>query len=110
MSHRRFARLCRSANFIRNGERLVGAVEEFDGHEDHFLVAEIFQVVDLVPAGAIGFMAGLARLVGLFDSGAIMDVLAAAPAGHRGPEIIKHMPVEPDSLAGSEPDSQVVDL
>ena len=43
--------LRRGADLIGNGERLVGAVEEFDGHEDHFLVAEIFEVVDLVLAG-----------------------------------------------------------
>ena len=72
--------LRRGAHLVRNGERLIGAVEELDGHEDHLLVAEIFEVVDLVLAGAIGLVAGLAGLVAVFDGGAVMDVLAAAAA------------------------------
>src|SRR5580693_9742102 len=87
----RFARasLRRGADLIGNGKRLVGAVEELDGHEDHLLVAEIFQVVDLVLAGAVGLVAGLARLIAVFDRGAVVDMLAAAPAGDRGPEIVE---------------------
>src|ERR1700684_4466453 len=53
------ATLGRGAHLIRNGERLVGAVEEFDGHKDHLLVAEIFEVVDLVLTQVIGLVAGL---------------------------------------------------
>ena len=40
--------------------RLVGAVEEFDGHEDHVLVADIFQIVHLELAGGIALVARLA--------------------------------------------------
>src|SRR5580658_590378 len=77
---RQFVALGRGAHPVRNGEWLIGAVEEFDGHEDHLLVAEIFQVVDLILAGAVGFVAGLAGPVGVFDGGAVVDMLAAASA------------------------------
>jgi len=69
-----------------------------------FPVAEIFQVVDLVLAGFVGLVAGFARLIGVFDGGAVMDVLAAAAPGHRGPEVIEHVAMKADPLARSEPD------
>src|SRR5271166_5845211 len=96
--------LCRGAHSIRNGKRLIGAVEEFDGHEDHLLVAEIFQVMDLELARSIGLVPGLARLIGIFDGGAVMDMLTAAAAADRGPEIIEHMAMKADPLAGREAD------
>src|SRR5262249_53467371 len=86
------------------GHGLVGAVEELDGHEDHLLVAEILEVVYLELAGPVGLVARLARLVGVFHRGAVMHVLAAAPAGDRGPEIVEHVAVEADALAGRQPD------
>src|SRR5712691_11044538 len=43
---------------FRQRHRLVGALQELDGHEDHVLVAEIFEVVDLELAGPIGFVPG----------------------------------------------------
>src|SRR5277367_2410608 len=49
-------------------------------------------------------MAGFARLIAIFDRGAVVDVLAAAPTGNRGPEIIEHVAVETNALAWSEPD------
>ena len=76
----RHAKLLRSgAHGFRDGERLVGAVEEFDGHEDHLLVADIRQVVDLEPAGSVGLVPGLARLIAVFDGGAIMDCWRPRP-------------------------------
>src|SRR5437762_916762 len=83
-------------------QRLVGALQEFDGHEDHLLVAEILEVMDLELAGAIGLVPGLAGRVGIFDRGAVVHVLAPAAAGHGGPEIVEHVPVEADALAGLE--------
>src|SRR5580704_7100024 len=77
---RAFVRAClsRSADLVGDGERLIGAVDVLDGHEDHLLVAEIFQVMDLVLARTIGLVASFAWLIGVFDSGAVVDVLAAA--------------------------------
>src|SRR5262249_39065676 len=40
--------------------------------------------------------------VGVFDRSAVMHVLASSPAGDRGPEIIEHVTVEADALAGLE--------
>src|ERR1700691_2462881 len=80
--------LRRGAYRVRNGERLVGAVEEFDGHENHLLVAQVLEVVHLELAKAIGLVAGLAGRVAIFDGGAVMDMLASTAAGDRGPEII----------------------
>src|SRR6202050_3148691 len=107
-----FARAClsRGADLIGYGERPIGAVDVFDGHEDHLLVAEIFQVMDLVLARPIGLVAGLAGPVGIFDGGTVVDVLAAAPARDRGPEIVEHMAVEADPLARRQPDDPDPDL
>ncbi len=63
-------------------------------------VAEVFEVVDLVLAGPVGFVARLARRVGVFDRGAVHQMLTAAPAIDRGPEIVEHVAMEADPLAG----------
>src|SRR5262245_17261968 len=85
-------------------QRFVGALQELDGHEDHLLVAEIFEIVDLELAGSVGLVPRLARRVGVFDGGAVVHVLAPAAATHRGPEVIEHVAVEADALAGREAD------
>src|SRR3984957_3392830 len=92
------------AHPVRNGKRLISAVEEFDGHEDHLPVTEVFKVMNLVLPGAISLVAGLAGRVAVFDRRAVMDVLAPAATRHRGPEIIEHMAVETDPLARRKPD------
>src|SRR5262249_2889623 len=58
--------------------RLVGALQEFDGHEDHLLVAEIFEIVDLEFAGPVGLVPRVAGCGGVFGGGAGMDLLASA--------------------------------
>src|ERR1700758_4666864 len=82
----------------------VGALQELDGHEDHLLVAEILEIVDLELAGAVGLVPRLAGRVGIFDGGAVVHVLASAVARHRGPEIVEHVAVKADPLAGLEAD------
>src|SRR3974377_600687 len=57
------AALRRGAHFVGKGQRLVGAIEEFNGHEDHFFVAKVFKVMDLELTRSVGLMAGLARLI-----------------------------------------------
>jgi hypothetical protein len=71
--------------------------------EDHILIADIFEIVNLILAGPIGLVPGLAGLIGVFDRRAVMYMLASTSAVHRGPEIIEHVAVETDPLAGSEP-------
>src|SRR5262245_50561579 len=99
-------RLCRGlpTHAVGQGHRLVGALQEFDGHEDHVLVADVFQVVDLAFVEPIGLVPGLAGGVGVFDRRAVVHVLAAAPAGDRGPEVVEHVAVEADALARLEAD------
>ncbi len=55
--------------------------------------------MDLELARPVPLMPGLAGLIGLFDGAAVMDMLTATPAGHRGPKIIEHMAVKTDPLA-----------
>src|SRR5579883_175628 len=104
-------RLREGEAFLRGGacpfrywERLVRAVEEFNGHEDHFLVTKVFEIVDLVLPEAIALVPGFARLVGVFDRGAVLEVLAPTSAGYGGPEVIQHVAMKPQPLAGSKPD------
>src|SRR5262245_10558935 len=82
----------------------VGAVLELDGHENHFLVAAVLQVVHLELALAVALVACLTRLVGVFNGGAVVHVLEGATARNRGPEIVEHVAVEANALAGREPD------
>src|SRR5262245_35831216 len=53
---------------------------------------------------AVTLVPGLARLIGVLDGGAVLEVLPSAPGGDRRPEIIEHVAVESDTLAGFEPD------
>src|SRR5689334_13680669 len=98
------AALGRGADLVGKGHRLVDAIEEFDGHKDHLFVAKVLKVMDLELTRSVSFMAGLARLVRIFDGAAVVDVLATAPAGHRCPKIIEHMAVEADPLTRRQPD------
>src|SRR5665213_1020619 len=84
--------------------RLIGAVFELDGHEHDFMVAKICQIVHFELAGSVGLVAGFARLIGEFDDSAIMDILTGAAPANAGPEIIQHMAMKSDALAGGEPD------
>ena len=54
--------------------------------------------------GRVGLVARLARIIAVLDRGAVHQVLAAAAAVHRGPEIVQHVAMEADALAGLEPD------
>src|SRR5262249_31823385 len=82
----------------------VGALQKLDGHEHHLFVAEIFQIMHLELPRPIALVPGLARSVGVFDRGAVTQVLAAAPAADRRPEIIEHMAVKSNPLAPFEAD------
>src|SRR5438067_1285879 len=84
--------------------RLVGAILELDGHENHFAIAKVFQIVHLEFTFAVTLVPRFAWLIGVFDSCPVMDMLTAASAGHRGPEIIEHVPVEADALTGRKTD------
>jgi hypothetical protein len=64
------------------GHWFVRAVFELDGHENHFAVAEIFQIVNLEFVFSVALVPRFAGLVGVFDRSAIMHMLAAAPAGY----------------------------
>src|SRR5262245_17992141 len=64
---RRRLRGGRHAHVVRHRHRLVGAVEELDGHEHHLPVAEVLQVVHLELARPVGLVPRLARLIGVFD-------------------------------------------
>src|SRR4029077_15154091 len=88
----------------RQGHRPVGAVLELDGHKNHLAVAEIFQIVNLELVFAVALVPRLAWLIGIFDSCAVMHMLASTAAGHRGPEIVEHVAVKSNALAGSETD------
>src|SRR5262249_57143798 len=65
------------AHAFRQRHWLVGALQEFDGHEDHLLVAEILEIVDLELAGPISLVPRLAGRVGGLDRSAVMHVLAS---------------------------------
>ena len=89
------------ANAIRYRQRLVGAVQELDGVEDHVLAAEVLEIVDLVLAKPVGFVARLAGIVAVLDGRAVHQMLPAAAAVHRGPEIVQDMAVEAAHPAGA---------
>ena len=66
--------------------------------------------MDLVFACAVGLVASLAGKIAVLHGGAVHQVLAAAAAIHRGPEIIQHMAVKADPFARRQPDDPDADL
>src|SRR5262249_47583144 len=83
---------------------LISTILEFDGHKDHLAIAEIFKIMHFELAFAVALVPGLAWLVGVLDGGAVMHMLPPTPTGNRSPEIIQHVTVEADALAGGEAD------
>src|SRR5215475_1379798 len=85
-AHRRaFEEITLSGGGLRRYTRrqrhwLIGAILELDRHEDHFAVTEVFKIVHLELVLAVALVPRLARLVGVFNRGAVMHMLAAPPA------------------------------
>src|SRR5215471_5721174 len=94
----------RPPDLVRESERPVGAFEEFDRHEDHVAVTDILKVMHLEFARPISLVACLAGRVGVFDRRAVHQMLAAAARGHRGPEVVEHVPMKSEALSRLEPD------
>src|SRR5215468_3163006 len=103
------SRRCTS-DLVRDRERLISAFQEFDRHENHVAVADVLKVMHLEFTGPIGLVTCLAGRIGVFDRGAVHQVLAAAAWRDRGPEIIEHMPVKAEPLSRLEPDGPYPDL
>src|SRR5262249_20095943 len=89
---------------VRNRQRLVGAVEELDGDEVEIGRADVLKIVHLVMAGLVGLVARLARHISVLDGGAVVDVRAGSAVGRDRPEIVEHVAVEAEALAGLELD------
>src|SRR5690242_2934442 len=64
----------------RQRQRLIRAILELDGHEDHFAVAQIFEIVHLELTLSIALMSRFTRFIGVFNRRAIVYVLAPVPA------------------------------
>jgi len=92
------------SHVVGQRHRLVGALQELDGHEDHVLVAQVFQIVDFELARSIGLVPRLTGCIGVLDGRAVMHVLASAAARHRRPEIVEHVTVEADPFTRLEAD------
>ena len=74
------------------------------GGEYQFGVADVFDVVQQVFAGAEVEVPGLTRLVGDITGGAVERVLTAAAGIDRRPEVIEHMAMRMPALSRREPD------
>ena len=91
--------LGRRPHGLGDRQGLVGAaVDRLDGHEHQLAVADVFQIVHLELARPIAFVPRLAGRVSVFHRRPVHEVLPAAPAAHRRPEIIEHVAVEEDYL------------
>src|SRR5262249_35204200 len=88
----------------RQRHRRIGAVFELDGHEDHLVIADIFQIVNCEFALAYPAVPCLVGLVGPFDRRAILSMRASAAARNRGPKVIQHVTMEAKALARGKPD------
>src|SRR5215211_2072047 len=99
----------RRAHMRGKRQWLVGAGEKLDRHEHHLLVAEVLEIVHLALSRPVRLVAGLARLIGVFDSGSVMDMLAAAASRDRGPKIVENVAVKAEPLAGGKPDHPYAD-
>src|SRR5215467_7588576 len=82
----------------------IGTVFELDSHEDHLVIADIFQIVNCEFALAYPAVPYLVGLVGPFDRRAILYMRASAAAGNRDPKVIQHVTMEAKALARGKPD------
>src|SRR5215510_9017879 len=89
---------------IRHRQRIVGAVEELDRREVQLVRSDVLQVVDLEVPRGVAFMPGLAGRIGVLDDGAVIEMRACFAAGRARPEVIEHVAMEAETLAGGEPD------
>src|SRR5215218_23180 len=89
---------------VGNLQGRVGAVDELDGDEDELGVAGVLEVVDLGLARSVALVLRLAGEVALLDRRAVLHARAPAPGRDGGPEVIEHVAVEADALAGPEAD------
>src|SRR6516162_11881011 len=83
----------------RQRHRRIGTVFELDSHEDHLVIADIFQIVNCEFALAYPAVPYLVGLVGPFDRRAILYMRASAAAGNRDPKVIQHVTMEAKALA-----------
>ena len=97
-------RLERREAGVRNGERRVGAVEKFDGGEQQVALTDIFEIVHLEVAARVGLVPRLASRIAVLYRRAILQVLTAATRCQHRPEIVEHVPVETQPLAGPQAD------
>src|ERR1700724_4223417 len=95
---------CLSPDLARERQRLVRALQEFDGHEHHLLVPEVFKVMHLEFTRPIGLVSSLAWRVGVFNCCAVVHVLASSTTAHGGPEIVEHVAMKTNAFARLQPD------
>ena len=94
--------MARSAR--RQRDRRIGAVFKLDGHEDHLVIADIFQIVNCEITLAYSAVPYLVGLVGPFDRRSILYMHASAAAGNRDPKVIQHVTMEAKAVARGKPD------
>ena len=103
----RTERTSRCARSSASGSACVRAAEVLDGREDQLGGAHVDEIMDHRLAGAEREPAGLADVVGHLERLAAARVADRRPAGDARPDVVEHVPVEADPLAGGEADLPV---
>src|SRR5262249_51183275 len=67
-------------------------------------VADVLEIVHLELTGSVALMPRLSGPIRVLDRRAVLQMLAAAAGRDRRPEIVEHVAVESDPLAGLQPD------
>ena len=75
---------------------------KFNGHENEFRVADVFDRVDEVLILAVAEMPRLSRIVIDIDDPPVLIVAARDAGGGRRPEIIEDMSVKGEPSAGGQ--------
>ena len=92
----------RELDVVRQPYRRIVSPQEFNGHEDEFRVADVFDRVDEVLIFAVAEMPRLSRIMIDIDDSPVLIVAARDAGGGRRPEIVEDMPVKREPSAGRQ--------
>ena len=92
----------RELDGVRQRYRRIVSPQEFNGHENEFRVADVFDRVDEVLIFAVAEMSRLSRIMIDIDDPPVLIIAARDAGGGCRPEIIEDMSVKGEPSAGGQ--------
>ena len=92
----------RELDVVRQPYRRIVSPQEFNGHENEFRVADVFDRVDEVLTFAVAEMPRLSGIVMDIDDSPVLIVAARDTGAGCRPEVVEDMPVKRQPSAGGQ--------